>query len=95
MRVTRLLSRQKERQEIGLMPEEILIRIWSFLDFDTLQKICVLVSKPWFDKIRNSMKLSGEMKIQGIQSWGSIETLSFQDINSILSNWKKLKVLRV
>ena len=57
MRITRsatLLSRQKERQEIVLMPEEILIRIWSFLDFDTLQKICVLVSKSWFDKIRNS-----------------------------------------
>ena len=98
MRITRsatLLSRQKERQEIVLMPEEILIRIWSFLDFDTLQKICVLVSKSWFDKIRNSMKLSGELKIQWITSWGSAETLSIHDINAILSNWKKLKVLHI
>ena len=98
MRVTRsatLLSRQKEQQEIILMPEEILIRIWSFLDFDTLQKICVLVSKSWFDKIRNSMKLSGELKIQWITSWGSAETLSIHDINAILSKWKKLKVLHV
>ena len=98
MRVTRsatLLSRQKERHEIVLMPEEILIRIWSFLDFDTLQKICVLVSKSWFDKIRNSMKLSGELKIVRITSWGEPETLSIHDINAILSSWKKLKVLRV
>ena len=98
MRVTRsttLLSRQKERQEIVLMPEDILIRIWSFLDFDTIQKICVLVSKSWFDKIRNSMKLSGELKIQCIDQWGSPETHSIHDINAILSNWKKLKVLHV
>ena len=98
MRVTRsttLLSRQKERQEIVLIPEEILIRIWSFLDFDTIQKICVLVSKSWFDKIRNSMKLSGELKIQCIDQWGSPETHSIHDINAILSNWKKLKVLHV
>ena len=98
MRVTRsttLLSRQKERQEIVLIPEEILIRIWSFLDFDTIQKICVLVSKSWFDKIRNSMKLSGELKIQCIDQWGSPKTHSIHDINAILSNWKKLKVLHV
>ena len=72
MRVTRsatLLSRQKERQEITLMPEEILIRIWSFLDFDTLQKICVLVSKSWFDKIRNSMKLSGEFYLNAYENY--------------------------
>ena len=72
MRVTRsttLLSRQKERQEIVLIPEEILIRIWSFLDFDTIQKICVLVSKSWFDKIQFSMKLSGQLKIQCIDQW--------------------------
>ena len=72
MRITRsatLLSRQKERQEIVLMPEEILIRIWSFLDFDTLQKICVLVSKSWFDKIRNSMKLSGEFYLNPYENY--------------------------
>ena len=72
MRVTRsatLLSRQKERLEIVLMPEEILIRIWSFLDFDTLQKICVLVSKSWFDKIRNSMKLSGEFYLNAYENY--------------------------
>merc|ERR1712051_514039 len=52
----------KELQEFNL-PVEVWINVWNFLDFNTRQKICTLVSKPWLNQIRNSSILSGEMKI--------------------------------
>ena len=52
----------KESQEFNL-PGEVWIHAWSFLDFNTRQKICTLVSKTWLNQIRNSSILSGEMKI--------------------------------
>ena len=70
------------------LPTEIWIHIWSFLDFDTLQKICILVSKEWFCKIRNSATLSGEMILR-------LENRNAKDINNVLSLWPKLKVLQL
>jgi hypothetical protein len=46
------------------LPLEIWELIWSYLDFHTCQKICTLVSMVWFFGIRNSYKLSTEMKIR-------------------------------
>ena len=46
------------------MPLEVLENIWSFLDFDTRQKIATRVSKQWLWGIRCSTKLSNEMKIK-------------------------------
>ena len=45
------------------LPVEVWVHAWSFLDFNTRQKICTLVSKTWLNQIRNSSSLSGEMKI--------------------------------
>ena len=50
-------------EEQRLLPE-IWHHIWSFVDFETLQKSCVAVSKTWFNGIRDSPTLSSEMKIK-------------------------------
>ena len=44
-------------------PEEVWIHMWSFLDFNNLQKTCTLVCKNWLNQIRDSSVLSGEMKL--------------------------------
>ena len=48
-----------------VLPEKCLIQILSYLDFKTIQKICTLVSKSWFELIRSS-RLSREMKLPRI-----------------------------
>ena len=55
-----------------------------------LQKTCTLVSKTWFDEIRNSTRLSGEMTLKTTWPWWKVK-----DINHILSQWTKLRVLRM
>ena len=70
------------------LPTEVLIHIWSFLDFNTCQTICTRVSKEWLYKIRNSTRLSGEMKM-------TLEMQNVKDINDALSRWPKLKVLHL
>ena len=70
------------------LPTEIWIHIWSFLDFNTLQEICILVSKEWLWKIRNSERLSGEITLR-------LENRNAKDINNVLSLWPKLKVLQL
>ena len=80
--------------ELPLLPMEIWHQIWSFVDFETLQKICVAVSKTWFNQIRNSATLSSEMKIKTIIfKNGRDEKLSDENFNEILSSWPKLKLL--
>ena len=81
----------KESQEFYL-PVEVWIYTWSFLDFNTRQKICTLVSKTWLNQIRNSSILSGEMKI--FRSYGK-KFEDFENGDGVLSRWKKLKVLHV
>ena len=44
-----------------ILPEEIWIMIWKYLDFKTLQKVCTQVSKSWLEMIRSS-KPSWEFK---------------------------------
>jgi len=83
------LKKGTEPSEI-ILPEEIWIHILSFLDFETLQKTCTLVSKTWFDEIRNSSTLSGEMTLKTTWPWWKVK-----DINQILSQWTKLRVLRM
>ena len=78
---------RSESSEINL-PTEVWTRIWSFLDFKKLQRVCTLVSKEWFFKIRNSVRLSGEMTLR-------IDNRNVEDINDALSLWPKLKVLHL
>ena len=70
------------------LPTEVWILTWSFLDFNTVQKKCTLVSKEWLNRIRNSTRLSGEMILR-------LKNLNVKDINDALSRWPKLKVLHL
>ena len=70
------------------MLREVCIHIWSFLDFDTIQRKCTLVSRAWMEEIRNSPSLSREMKLR-------IEDQSIEEINDVLNHWKMLQVLHV
>ena len=73
------------QDQLGL-PLEVWEQIWSYLDFDTRQKICIQVSKTWFSGIRCSSKLSNELKIN--------RRLSNEQVNSTLANWPKLWILQ-
>ena len=73
------------QDQLGL-PLEVWEQIWSYLNFDTRQKICIQVSKKWFSGIRCSSKLSNELKID--------RRLSNEQVNSTLANWPKLWILQ-
>ena len=82
------------------LPEEMLIEIWSYLDFET-KKVCTRVSKEWKKYIRGSERLSSEIYLK--LEFGSIGShfgcpnfgLSVEDINDVLSSWPQLKTLHV
>ena len=65
-----------------ILPEEVWILIWSYLDFNIVQKICSPVSKSWLEMIRNS-KLSWEMKLQIIDYKDDMDVIALKDFNSI------------
>ena len=73
-----------------ILPEEVWMIIWSYLDFKTVQKICTLVSITWFEMIRSS-KLSWEMTLR--QSVDSQYQIEVTDFIGILSHWKDLRVI--
>ena len=68
------------------LPKEMWIHVWSFIDFDTLQKICTLVCKSWLDEIRDSLQLSSDLKINN-------EFMNAEEINEILFHWPRIKSL--
>ena len=70
------------------MPEEVWILIWSYLDFETVQKICTRVSNSWLEMIRRS-KMSWEMKLR--HSYHN--KLEVKDFNSLLFHWNNLREL--
>ena len=70
------------------LPKEMWIHIWSFIDFDTLQKICTEVCKSWLDEIRGSAQLSSKLQIDN-------EGLNAEEINEVLFHWPRLKVLEL
>ena len=78
-----------EIEEI-ILPEEVWIEIWSYLDFKTIQKICTRVSKSWIKMIRSS-KLSWEMKLR-YRSYPHM--LEVKDFNAILFQWHELRELQ-
>ena len=77
---------------LNSLPEEMLIEIWSYLDFET-KKVCTRVSKEWKKYIRGSEKLSSEIFLN--LEFGSHFGLSVEDINDVLSSWPQLKTLHV
>jgi hypothetical protein len=89
MSVKRHKSSQPDTTEIEeiIFPEEVWILIWSYLDFETIQKTCTQVSKSWLEMIRNS-KLSWEMRLQF-----KLDLLEVEDFNDILDHWKNLRAI--
>ena len=73
-----------------ILPEEIWIMIWKYLDFKTLQKVCTQVSKSWLEMIRSS-KLSWEIKLRYTRN--CLEDLEVADFNAMLLHWKDLRVI--
>ena len=69
-------------------PKEIWLKIWSELDFQTLQKSCVLVCKEWFDNIRGEGGLSDQLFLEN-------DEIQDGDAEDILSKWENLKILRL
>lgn len=78
-----------------VLPKEMWIQTWAYLDFETLQKKCTRVSKKWFEDIRNSARLSGKLTLKTRTRSKKIDDLSAKDINGILGSWKMLKTLNV
>ena len=71
-----------------ILPKEVWVEIWSRVDFRTQQKSCTLVCKYWFEGIRGSTSLSGQMTLDNRQK-------SLEDINLVLSHWEKLRIVRM
>ena len=71
-----------------MVPKEIWVKIWSEVDFRTQQKSCTLVCKYWFEGIRGSTSLSGQMALDNSKK-------SLKDINLVLSHWEKLRIVRM
>ena len=46
------------------LPNEIWQKIFSYLEFDQLQKNAALVCKGWFDIVRNDCTLSGHVSLR-------------------------------
>ena len=46
------------------LPKEMWYKIWSDLDFDNLQKTCVLVCQGWFRDIRGDGRLSSQLSLK-------------------------------
>ena len=73
------------------LPNEIWVTIFQQLDFYTLHRRCVLVSKGWFDLIRGTKSLSNELAID-------LKDMPHQgrEINRFLEkSWPKLKYLNL
>ena len=87
-----LTSCQPSSTEIKefILPEEIWIMIWKYLDFKTLQKVCTQVSKSWLEMIRSS-KLSWEIKLRYTRN--HLEDFEVTDFNAMLLHWKELRVI--
>jgi len=86
-----------EIEEI-ILPEEVLIQIWSYLDFKTVQRSCTRVSKSWFEMIRNS-KLSWEMKLRNTFYYpdvfsASMDIIGVKEFNEMLLHWNSLRLLQ-
>ena len=58
------------------------------MDFQSLQKTCVLVCKEWFNDIRGDGGLSGQLFLEN-------DEIEDEDAEAILSKWENLKILRL
>ena len=70
------------------LPKEMWSKIWSDLDFETLQKTCVLVCQGWFENIRGNGQLSGQLSLKNAR-------MEKEEAKAVLSKWKELRNLRL
>ena len=91
MSLERLVQSSSIKIEEIILPEEVWIKIWSYLDFKTAQKICTRVTKSWLKMIRSS-KLSWEMKLEH-HEFHNVDVLEVETFNGILSHWENLRVI--
>ena len=70
------------------LPAEMWFKIWSDLEFETLQKTCVLVCQGWFKNIRDDGRLSGQLSLKNAK-------MEEEEATAILSKWKELRILRL
>ena len=91
MSLERLVQSSSTNIEEIILPEEVWIKIWSYLDFKTVQKICTCVTKSWLKMIRSS-KLSWEMKLEH-HAFHNVDVLEVETFNGILSHWENLRVI--
>jgi len=70
------------------LPMEMRVKIWSYLDFKTLQKTCTLVCKTWFEEVRGDGRLSGQLSLKN-------DEIEEEEVKTILSQWEKIKILRL
>ena len=68
------------------LPAEMWFKIWSDLEFETLQKTCVLVCQGWFKNIRDDARLSGQLSLKNAE-------MEEEEAKAILSKWKELRIL--
>ena len=71
------------------LPEEIVLKIFTYLSFYTLQKKCTLVSKAWLTIIRNSSKFSSKIFLKLDYE----RRLPLNLIENCLDRWPKLETL--
>ena len=91
MSLERLVQSSSTEIEEIILPEEVWIKIWSYLDFKTVQRICTRVTKSWLKMIRRS-KLSWEMKLEH-HEFHNVDVLEVETFNGILSHWENLRVI--
>jgi hypothetical protein len=70
------------------LPKEMWSKIWSDLDFETLQKTCVLVCQGWFENIRGNGQLSGQLSLNNAG-------MEKEEAKAVLSKWKELRILQL
>ena len=79
---------QTNKDLTSILPNEIFEQILSYIEFDHLQKVCILVCKRWFYFIRNSEKLSESVNF----SLGAHD-VNIPNLNKLLKNWPQVKDL--
>ena len=69
------------------LPEELRFMILSYLDMNTIQNTCTIISKTWLDMVRSEQRLSRYLTVK--------YELEAIHLNKLLHNWKSITVLEV
>ena len=77
---------------IDILPEEVLIVIFSIISWRHLQKKCTLVSKKWFNFIRNSAQFSSKFATTQIWKKRSVVPIHIEDLQK---SWPVLKTIHL